>query len=238
MNAERQHEAIEELTAAAALDALDEAALRELDRARASHGADCLACRRLEAEYAEVASQLGLALDPVGVSGGEEERLIGAALGGLADARTHPRVLDLRRPLVDRGARARRWLAGAAVAASLVLAGGAVGYSLARDGAPPGDRVVSFAPVGGRQLSVVFGEAEDAWVIGSGLQAPGEGRVYELWYRRSGSARMEPAGTFVPEGGTVVARVEVPERVDLLAVTVEPGFQRQPTSEPIFTASA
>ncbi|HCO04202.1 MAG TPA: hypothetical protein DIT48_12735, partial [Actinobacteria bacterium] len=59
---DRSHDAIEELIAADALDGLDEVGRRELLRMRSLHGADCAVCLRLEADYAEVASELAMSL--------------------------------------------------------------------------------------------------------------------------------------------------------------------------------
>jgi hypothetical protein len=40
---------------------------------------------------------------------------------------------------------------------------------------------------------------------------------------------MAPAGTFVPKDGSVVSPVRVGTDIDLLAVSVEPGFETTPT---------
>jgi anti-sigma-K factor RskA len=120
-----------------------------------------------------------------------------------------------------------------AAAALLAVAAGVAGYLLAPE--PPGIRVVTLSGEPGT-LAVAFQPGRgEAWVIGADLPAPQGNRVYELWFRRAGTTRMEPAGTFVPRDGRVLARTVLAGAVDLLAVTVEPpGGSLQPTSEPVF----
>ncbi|HZB78943.1 MAG TPA: hypothetical protein VE522_03740, partial [Actinomycetota bacterium] len=59
----REHALIEELMAIRALDGLDDDDATRLEREVAAHG-DCDECRRLQAEYSEVAGMLALALEP------------------------------------------------------------------------------------------------------------------------------------------------------------------------------
>jgi len=73
------------------------------------------------------------------------------------------------------------------------------------------------------------------WVLGSHLDTPASGKVYELWFLPASGGRMQPAGTFEPNGGTVLAPATVNGPVQTLAVTVEPrGGSLQPTTSPIF----
>ncbi len=69
------------------------------------------------------------------------------------------------------------------------------------------------------------------------LPAPPKGKVYQAWTLRTGSARMSPSVTFVPDGGGV-AVVPVPvdaSKIAAVAVSVEPdGGSKQPTSTPTF----
>jgi hypothetical protein len=232
------HEDVEQLIAAQALDGLDPSEVTELRRRMAEHGPDCAECERLTTAYSEVAARLAMVLDPVPLTEGAEDLLIQAARApGTGDAPSAVEVADLetaRRERLVRGGGAGRWTAIAAVAAAVAIVAGAIGYLVAPRTA--GLEVVAFPPRAGQQLAVAIQEGADrGWVIGSGLEEPPDGMVYELWYRRTGSERMEAAGTFVPEQGAVFEEVGLAESIDLLAVTLERGFQRQPTSEPVFS---
>ena len=80
----RDHGLIEELIAVRSLGGLEPADEQRLREAMASHGPDCEECRRLEADYADVAGGIGFALDPVAVRPGFAEETFERALG--ADA--------------------------------------------------------------------------------------------------------------------------------------------------------
>jgi Anti-sigma-K factor rskA, C-terminal len=261
MKTDRPHELIEELIAAEALDGLDAAERDRLFREMAAHGPDCPDCARLLAEYGEVAGWLALALDPVPLSADAEARLFQAVRG---EPETSPEGTGGQPPtggsagiltLPERSARTavgrwRRWVAAASVAAVLAGVAGAVGWAIAPRGsgarsqflafvAEPGTEVATLAADKGRSLAVAFHPGQrEAWVIGTGLPDPQGGKVYELWYRTGTSTRMEPAGTFSPEDGTVLAKVHVGSALDALAVSVEPqGGSKQPTSSPIYLVS-
>jgi hypothetical protein len=241
MKTDRSHDEIEELIAAEALDGLDPGERDRLFREMASHGPDCPDCARLLGEYSEVAGWLALALEPTALSEGAEERLIRAAREHASPKEgPHPAAIG----------RWRRWAAAASVAAVLAAIGGAIGWAIAPRGetgqsqfiafvARPGARVVTLAAGGGRSLAVAFRPGEgEAWVVGTGLPDPAGGKVYELWYRKGASARMEPAGTFSPKDGTVATKVGVGRSFDTLAVSVEPpGGSEQPTTNPIYLVS-
>jgi hypothetical protein len=141
-------------------------------------------------------------------------------------------------------------VAAASVAAVLAAVAGAVGWAIAPRGsgaqsqflafvAAPGTRVATLAAGGGKTLAVAFHPGQrEAWVIGTGLPDPAGGKVYELWYRTGTSTRMQPAGTFSPKDGSVVARVGVGSAFDTLAVSEEPpGGSEQPTSTPVYLVS-
>ena len=221
------HDELEVLIAADALDGLDPADRAQLDRLLASHGPDCAECRRLAAEYTEVAARMGLSLEPEPFSAGAEDALVAAARAGKRSVGARRRV-----------AMARRWIAAVAVAAALAAVGGAVGYVIAPGPSPT--RAISFPNTNGQQLTVVYQPGQrSALVVGANLPDPGTGRVYELWYQPGPGASMRPAGVFTPTDGTVVASVSVGPSFVALAVTNEPGPRGspQPTSTPIFTVS-
>jgi hypothetical protein len=260
MKIDRPHDEIEELIAADALDGLDRSERDRLFNEMAGHGPDCPDCARLLAEYSEVAGWLALALEPTALSEGAEERLIQATRG---EPDASSRLIAEEAPagpeqvvaLPERSARPaigrwRQWVAAASVAALLAAIGGAVGWAIAPRGqgagsqfiafvARPGAKVVTLAAGGGRSLAVAFRPGErQAWVVGTGLPDPAGGKVYELWYRTGASAPMQPAGTFSPKDGTVVAKVAVGSSFDTFAVSIEPaGGSEQPTTTPIYIVS-
>lgn len=232
---DRSHEHLEELIVADALDALDEADRLDLQNQLAEHGEDCAECLDLLSAYSEVAARLAGSLDPVPLSPGAEDRLLEAARAtGEQGLRTIPAVpAPSRQPEGPRRGGGPRWSAVLGAAAVIAILAGAFGYLIAPRGLDV--EVLAFPAVDGQQLAVAHVvDGDQGWVIGSGLERPTAGQVYELWYRVPGSEIMQPAGTFLPEGGTVFAEVSLAESFDLLAVTLEPGFQRQPTTDPVF----
>jgi anti-sigma-K factor RskA len=226
MAEQRPHDQIEELIAADALDGLDEAGRRELLRLRAEHGPDCAQCLLLESEYREVASQLATVVNPVPMSPGAEEALIRAARSPSAS----PREPRLR--VIPGGGRVQKLVAAVAVAAAIALLGGLAGYAVSPKPAPLA-RVTYRA--GAQQLSVVYAKGQTQGLAIGSLPALTGGRVYELWYQPRAGANMVPAGTFVPQNGTVVAPVALGESFVAVAMSVEPaGGSPQPTTTPIF----
>lgn len=243
MTQSRPHDELEELIAADALGGLDEETRPEMLRLMAEHGPDCAECIRLTVQYAKVAGQLALSVDPVAPSPGAEESLIRAARaeGGPGDAR-QVRLAP---------GRARRWVAAAVAAAVLAIVGGIVGYSLAPGlharqseflafASQPGSEVVAFPTAEGQQLAVIFNrDTRRGWVFGTNLPQPERERVYELWFSPGTSEGVEPAGIFLPHDGVVLAPITVGEDPDLLAVSIEPpGGSAQPTTDPILVAEA
>jgi hypothetical protein len=241
------HGQLEELIAAASLDGLDDMDLRRLERDLAAHGSECAECRRLRAQHAEVAAALAMALEPVPMSPGAEERLI-AAVRATSDqgwvrpvAETEGRPGPAGRHAVPR---VRRWVAAAA--AVILAAGG--GYLLRGETAGPpaafvsyisdaSTRAIHFPARGDQQLALYYRPGEQrAWLAGSNLSDPAGGGVYELWYRPPGTSTMQPAGTFVPSGETVTEQVALGTSFDAVAVSVEPHENPQPTGPALFIA--
>lgn len=232
MSGQGLHDEIEELISADALDGLAQSGRDDLARYQAEHGPECLECRRLEADYREVASRLAFVVEPMPLSPGGEEALIRAARGPSV-SRVAPASPRLR--LISGGSRVQRLVAAVAVAASVAVLGALVGYAVAPRSAPLA--TVSYRS-GNQQLTIVYVEGQtQALAIGSNLPTPEGGQVYELWYQPSEGADMEPAGTFVPSNGTVVAPVTVGASFVALAMTIEPpGGSLEPTTKPIFIA--
>ncbi len=135
----------------------------------------------------------------------------------------------------------RRWSPRriAAVAAA-GLAVGVVGGVLVRGGddAPrPRTVELAFAPEGARGALVV--EDGHARLHVSGMPAPPDGKIYQVWKQRPGHKPDPTDALFtVSRGGS--ATVDVPEGVEgveQVLVTAEPrGGSRAPTSEPVLGA--
>jgi anti-sigma-K factor RskA len=231
---ELPHDELEELIAADALDGLSEADHDRMIEEMARHGADCADCRRLILAYAETAGRLAMAADPLPLSAGAEDRLIELARGVEWEVPAAPATVRS----ISTG-RVRRWAAAAVVAAVLALVAGAVGYALAPNGPGGGVRVASFKASAGQTLAVAFSPGtHEAWIVGSNIAAPPNGKVYELWFQSGGTGPMHPAGTFSPTGGGVLSPVSIDPSFSLLAVSVEPpGGSPAPTSAPVFVAS-
>lgn len=221
------HDELEVLIAADALDGLDDADRDLLARLMSSHGPGCLECRRLVAEYTEVAGRMGLMLEPEPLSAGAEDALVAAAR---AEEASTERTKGMRPT--------RRWIATAAVAAAVAIVAGIVGYALAPN--QTALRTVALQGTVPGQVTLVYQPGRsDAVLLASDLADPGQDKVYELWYQPSSGAAMRPAGVFTPTGGSVVATASVGRSFVVVAVTIEPGpdGSPQPTSSPIFSAS-
>jgi hypothetical protein len=240
----RDHERIEELIVARALGALDGDDEREYARERDAHGAECAECLRLEAEYGEVAGRLAFSLDPEPVREELEERVVGFAAGSVAilerddaDGAGAP-----RRPTRRPGGVVLRPLVAVAAAAVLFVGGWAIGAVTSGDdgsGVPVDARVVALEGDGDGTLATAYrpGDA-GVYVLGSGLQAPPEGQVYELWMIDDGTPI--PGACVRPSpDGSVFAFVDAEVgTTDTMAVTVESAdCPSAPTSDPIFVAT-
>lgn len=152
------------------------------------------------------------------------------------------------RPSPRRARERRAWLSGwrlAPVAAALLIAGVLAGTALERDDAPsaPAARTVAVtvdskrAPDGTAELRVSDG---DAVLVGQGMPAPPEGRVYQVWVMPRGSNTPEPTNVlFAPRtDGSVTAAIPDVAEAKMVLVTDEPmGGSDDPTRTPVMTAS-
>jgi Anti-sigma-K factor rskA len=228
----RDHELIEELIAVRALDALEPADEERLREAMAPHGAGCEECRRLEADYADVAGGIGFALDPLPVRPGLAQETFDRAVGadaGSARVDGEPG----RRPNVLRP------LLGIAAAFVLFVGGWIVGVTLTEDEpALTKATTVSFQGEGGGTISAAYRPGEPGmFLLGSDLPPLPEDRVYELWVFE-GETPVSALCAKPSASGSLFEFVDTSlEGVGLMAVTVEPAScPDAPTSEPIFTA--
>jgi anti-sigma factor RsiW len=215
-----------ELTAAYALDALD-----ERDRARyEAHLATCEECREELASFWAVSGALAHAAGGPAPPPALRDRI-------LQQARSErPNVVPLRRRFALSPA------AGiAAVAAVLALGLGLWGTSVSRELddrkgelavlGDPNARV--YATANGEANLVVTPTGAAALVVRRLAPAP-DGKDYEIWVFQNGVPQR--AGLFQEPGVAVLDRRVAPGQ--MVAVTVEPdGGVDAPTGAPIFTAS-
>jgi hypothetical protein len=226
----RDHTLIDELLAVRALDGLDDDDAALLSREMAAHG-DCDECRRLQAEHAEVAGTLALALEPRPVDPQIVDRIVAEPQRPSAGAATMPDDLADRRD-----ARLRRWQTAFGVAAAIALILAFV--LVARSG---GDQTVPTTLVafegGSGEVAMAYTPGESGvFLWGNDLPDPGEGNVFELWLIEDGQPVR--ADCLAPTDGSIAAFVDAdPSSAQVMAVTVESAdCPDAPTTEPIFTA--
>lgn len=232
------------LTGAYALHALPDDERADFER----HLSGCESCAVEVAEFTATAARLASAAsEPVRAA------LRGQVLRRVAGVRQVPpgKAAQARRP-VPRGRGPARWALAACVAAAAVFGGTAVWqYERAQDarqqaalaerhadevagvlGAPDA-ATRSARMAGGTGTLVVSAGRDRAVFVASGMAAPPEGRVYQLWFADGG--RMRPAGLLGTgrAGQTVLMRGRVDGAFGV-GVTVEPaGGSRQPTTKPL-----
>ena len=247
------HDRLEELFAADAMGGLDDDGRHELHELLTWHDAQCPDCARLRPDYGEVAAAMALSLDPMPMSAGAEERLLTAT-------RT---TTQGRRRAVAGPARSWSWTrrgrsanAGAArakvavallTAAACLVGAGVIGYALRTPTTSPEAVVAAYTSQGPTQQATMQDGSKkvtlyyhpgqpQALVVGSGMDDPPAGHVYELWYLPAGQTDMAPGGIFVPSDGDVVAPATVETPFTTLAVSIEPGYHTAPAGEVVLTA--
>jgi anti-sigma-K factor RskA len=224
------HSLIDELLAARALDGLDDEGTALLQRELAEHGR-CDECRRLEAEHAEVAGMLALALEPRPVDPSMADRIVAESQRSAGGDAATPDELTARRD-----ARLRRWQTafGVAAAIALILAFVLVARS-PRDETVPSTLVTFEGGSGEVAMAYTPGES-GVFLWGNDLPDPGAGNVYELWLIDDGEAVR--GACLAPSDGSIAAFVDAdPSSAQVMAVTVESAdCPDQPTTDPVFTA--
>jgi anti-sigma-K factor RskA len=224
---------VHELTAAYALDALDENERRTFEQ----HLSGCARCREELADLSQTAALLAHgapAATPPPVL--RERILVEARRDGGATVIPFP-----RRTRVVLG------VAGVVTAAAAVIAiaFGVQSASLSRDldeaqeaVSVLGDPAARTMPLRGADGRLVVNSEGSAALVVQGLRSAPEGKTYELWVIRDGTPR--PAGIF--EGDDEKDVVLLDERVDenaTVAVTLErDGGVDAPTSPLLFSATS
>lgn len=226
---QRDHTVIEELLSVDALGGLDDADRALLDRERASHGADCEECARLEAGFREVAGRLGLSLEPVPVRAGMADDILRTA--------TVESAPDAPIDLTERRQR-RSWTRIVAVAAAFVLFAGGWVLHGALDSGGGTPKLISFSGDAGTLAMSYQPGKPGAVFFGSGLPDPGPGRAYEIWMVQGTQAPVS-GGCVRPTDGRVLTYVPADiGQTDTMLVTVESAScPSAPTTDPVLSAS-
>jgi anti-sigma-K factor RskA len=212
-------DAVHDLTAAYALDALEPEEAREYEQ----HLAGCERCREELASLQATAGALAYAAPPARPPEALRGRILEAAHA------ERPKVVPLRR---------RDWTrplaAVAAVAACAVIGLSAWNVSL-HNRLGRAQEALRGVPLTGARGSVVVSGRSGALVL-TDLAAAPAGKTYEAWVIENG--RASSAGTFPGGSGTIVFRLTraLPAGA-VVAVTVEPaGGVAQPTQKPVITS--
>ncbi|MDP9328205.1 MAG: anti-sigma factor [Actinomycetota bacterium] len=244
---ERDHTLIEELMSVDALGGLDDADRALLARERAGHGA-CEECARLQAEFAEVAGRLGLALDPVEIPTTMADDILRAAgaevaAGPLVVVPGGPDAAAPSSPASDLAGHRTRgsggsWRVLVAVAAAFALFAGGWVLRDAASGSNGALRLVRFTGGSGTLAMAYEPGTPGAVFFGSDLPDPGAQHVYEIWMIQGDQAPVS-GGCVVPEDGTILTHVGANiGSADTMAVTVESAScPAAPTTDPVLTAS-
>jgi anti-sigma-K factor RskA len=212
-------ESIHDLSAAYALDALDD----EERRAYEDHLAGCERCREELAAFTSTAEALAYAASPAEPSPLLRDRILVAARG------ERPNVVPMR----------PRWAypvaAVAAVAACAVIALGIWNVSL--HNRLSNAQALESVPVTGAPGSLIVGSRGSAALVLYRLSAAPAGKTYEAWVIR-GKRAPTPAGVF-RGGGTTFFPIDGRVRKgSVVAVTVEPaGGSRAPTTKPFVVSN-
>jgi anti-sigma-K factor RskA len=217
-----EREEIHDLTAAYALDALDEADAREFEE----HLRDCARCRDELRELSEAASTLAYAAPAPAPRPALRDRILDEV------RRNGSNVVPLR---------ARRTFfatAGlAAVAACVAIGLGLWAFSLQNslDEEREASRATALGPEGRGRL--IVGDDRSAVLVLYGVPAAPRGKDYEAWIARNG--RVEPAGVF--EGGrerVFTLDKPVPPEATVMVTLEQEGGVAQPEGDVLFRASA
>jgi post-segregation antitoxin (ccd killing protein) len=227
---ERGHEELKELIAAYALGAVPQ---EEIGVIR-DHSLSCEECMAEADGYVDATGALSLAVDPVELPAGFEERV----LARVREDRTSP---------VPAGRLRRRWpLAPALAAGALVVALFAVltaGLLDARSDLSQHEGILTallhdggIEVEGAGAVGRMVPTREGGVFAVTGLRKAPDAHTYQLWLIEDDEPRS--AGTFdVREGISILETDHSLEGVDVVAVTIEPGDGSvQPTTDPILSS--
>ncbi len=215
-------DAVHELTAAYALDALEP----EEARGYEEHLAGCERCREELASLQTAAGALAYAVEPARPPESLRGRILDAAR---AERPNNLRFLDTYRRRTVR-------LAAVAAVAACAAVGLAVWNVSLHDRLGRAQEALRGVPLTGAKGSVVVSGGSGALVVSDLAPAPA-GKTYEAWVVQGGHAT--PAGTFAGGRRTIVFRLTraLPAGA-IVAVTLErAGGVDQPTKTPFITSA-
>jgi anti-sigma-K factor RskA len=208
-------DALHELTAAYALDALDQ----EDERAYEEHLSRCAQCREELAGFRDAAGALALAVEPAEPPAALRGRILDAARS------ERPNVVTLR----------PRWAYPVAAVAA-VAACAAIGFGVWAAELNSRDHGLRTIPLAGAAGSVVVSDDGSAALVVAGMRPAPAGKTWEAWVLKGD--RAYPAGIFHGGGATTVVRLG--QRLSSgarVGVTLErAGGVKAPTSQPLVTS--
>ena len=237
----RAHDEAAEALGAYALGALpdDEAARVE------SHLRECERCQEDLAALRVAVNALPTAAPPVDAPPELEERVMAIvraeaellqATGANADRPSEPRRRRGLRSLLARPAFAAAAAAGLAVAAILGFVIGGGGADDSGNARTVQAHVTSAAGVTPATSAALRVSGQRATLMVRDMPEPPADRVYEVWVRHGGAARVPAGTTFVVRSGDIPIAHSV-DRGDQVLVTAEPkGGSATPTSPPMIVA--
>jgi len=208
-------DALHELTAAYALDALD----LDDERAYEEHLSRCAQCREELAGFRDAAGALALAVEPAEPPVALRGRILEAARS------ERPNVVTLR----------PRWAYPVAAVAA-VAACAAIGFGVWAAQLNSRDHGLRTIPLAGAAGSVVLSDDGSAALVVAGMRAAPAGKTWEAWVLKGD--RAYPAGLF--RGGSATTVVKLGHRLSSgarVGVTLErAGGVGAPTSQPLVTS--
>lgn len=200
--------------------------------------------RKEVGELQEAADALPFSVPPVGPPPELRDRI-------MAVVESEAELLHATGARADRPYRARtpwwrsllRPLPVAATACVLLLAGVAAGL-LIGGGGSDSVRTVAAQVTGGGTANAsaqVEIDADHAELVVDGMQSPGAGKVYQVWYVPEGQTDPVPAGALFDVDSAGQGAAALPGGVDDVAsvlVSVEPaGGSEKPTTQPVIAAN-
>jgi anti-sigma-K factor RskA len=223
---------VHELTAAYALDALDE----DERRAYEEHLPGCARCREELADLSQTAALLAHGTPAATPPAELRERILAGARRNGATVIPFP-----RRPRLALSVAAAVAAAAAAIAIAIGVQWASVSDDLdeARSAVDVlGDPAARSVPLEGARGRVVINPEREAALVVEGVRPAPQGKSYELWVIRDGTPRR--AGLFEgdDEGDVVVLEEPVDEDATVAVTLERDGGVDKPTSRILFSASA
>jgi anti-sigma-K factor RskA len=201
--------------------------------------------RKEVGELQEAADALPFSVPPVGPPPELRDRI-------MAVVESEAELLHATGARADRPYRAARtpwWrsllrpLPVAATACVLLLAGVAAGLLIGGGGSESARTVAAQVTGGGTANASAQVEIDDdhAELVVDGMQSPGAGRVYQVWYVQEGQTDPVPAGALFDVDSAGQGAAALPGGVDdvkSVLVSVEPaGGSEKPTTQPVIAAN-